>query len=260
MKDLGEAQYILGIKVYRDRSKRLIGLSQEPYIDKILARFNMTDSKKGNIPMTHGTSLSKKDSPSTSDEIQKMKNVPFASAIGSIMYAMVNTRPDVSCALSMTSRFQACPGMTHWTAVKNILKYLRRTKDKFLVYGGSEELRVRGYSDASFQTDRDDYTYQTGFIFTLNGGAVSWCSVKQSTIADSTTETEYLAVYKAAKEAIWIRKFVSELGVVPSISEPIELHCDNTGAIAQSKEPRKHKKSRYVNRKFHWFRQLVRNG
>ena len=106
--------------------------------------------------MSHGVSLSKALCPSTKEERERMDKIPYASAIGSIMYAMICTRPDVSYALSMTSGYQSDPSESHWTAVKNILKYLKRTQDYFLIYGGDEELVVKGYSDASFQTDRDD--------------------------------------------------------------------------------------------------------
>ena len=92
-----------------------------------------------------------------------MSKVPYASAIGSIMYAMISTRPDVSYALSVTSRYHSGPGESHWIVVKNILKYLRRTKDVFLVYGDEEELIVTGYTDASFQTDKDDLKSQSSF-------------------------------------------------------------------------------------------------
>src|SRR4051812_49075877 len=156
MKELGEAAYILGIKIYRDRSSKLLGLSQSTYIDKILKMFNMHESKKGFLPMSHNVSLSKAQYPSTQDERDRMTKIPYASAIGSIMYAMICTRTDVSYALSAMSRYQSNPGESHWTAVKNILKYLRRTKDLFLVYGVKEELIVKGYTDASFQTDKDD--------------------------------------------------------------------------------------------------------
>ena len=105
MKDLGEAAYILGIKIYRDRSKRLIGLSQDIYIDKVLKRFSMEEAKKGFLPMSHGIHLSKIQCPWTADERERMSKVPYASAIGSIMYAMISTRPDVSYALSVTSRY-----------------------------------------------------------------------------------------------------------------------------------------------------------
>ncbi|XP_031270035.1 secreted RxLR effector protein 161-like [Pistacia vera] len=130
-----------------------------------------------------------------------MKRIPYALAIGSIMYAMLCTRIDVSCALSTCSRYQSDPSKRYWMAVKNILKYLKRTKDTFLVYGGEDELTVRGYSDASFQADKDDYRSQSGFVFCLNGGTVSWKSSKQSTVADSTIEAEYIALSDAAKEA-----------------------------------------------------------
>ena len=180
-----------------------------------------------------------------------MSKVPYNSAIGSIMYAMISIRPDVSYALSTMSRYQSDPGESHWTAVKNILKYFRRTKDVFLVYGGEEELTVTGYTDASFQTDKDDSKSQSGFLFTLNSGAVSWKSSKQDTVADSTTEAEYIAASEAAKEGVCMRKFLIELGVFPNASSPLNLCCDKNGAIAQAKKPRNHQKNKHVLRKFH---------
>ncbi|WVZ51175.1 hypothetical protein U9M48_002340 [Paspalum notatum var. saurae] len=260
MKDLGEEAYILGIKIYRDWSKCLIGLSQSMYIDKVLKRFNMHDSKNGFLPMSPSTILTKTQCPSTTDEQKRMSEIPYASAIGSIMYAMICTRPDVSFALSVMSRYQSCPGEGHWIAVKNILKYLRRTKDAFLVFGGEEELVVKGYTDAGFQTDKDDSRSQAGFVFCLNGGAVSSKSSKQDTLADSATEAEYIAASEAAKEVVWIRKFVSELGVVPSASCPLDLYCDNTGAIAQAKEPRSHQKSKHILRRYHLIREIIDRG
>ena len=111
--------------------------------------------------------------PATAIEKEEMSTIPYASAIGSIMYAMLCTRPDVSHVLSLTSRYPSDQGMGHWTTIKNILKYLKRTKDMFLVYGGDEELVVKGYVVASFNTDPDDSKSQSGYIFILNGAAVS---------------------------------------------------------------------------------------
>ncbi|VFQ82872.1 unnamed protein product [Cuscuta campestris] len=251
MKDLGEASYALGIRIYRDRSRKLLGLSQSTYIDKVLARFSMSESKQGSLPMVQGMSLSKTQGASTPEEVERMRNVPYASAIGSIMYAMVCTRPDVAFALSVTSRYQSNPGESYWTAVKNILKYFRRTKDAFLVYGGKEELSIVGYTDANFQTDRDDFKSQAGYVFCLNGGAVTWKSYKQDTTADSTTEVEYVAEAEAAKEGVWLKNFITELGVVPSIKNPIPFFCDKIGAIAQAKEPRSHQKTKHIVRRYH---------
>ncbi|GJV48971.1 retrotransposon protein, putative, ty1-copia subclass [Tanacetum coccineum] len=171
MKDLGEAAFILGIKIYKDRSKRLIRLSQSAYMDKILKRYRMDNSKLCHIPMQERLDLN-------------------------------------------TSHFQQNPGEPHWTAVKTILKYLRNTKDMFLVYGENPEaeLRVECYCDAGFETDRDDTKSQTGYVFILNGGAVDWKSSKQSTTAMSTTEAEYIAASETTMEAVWIRKFISGLG------------------------------------------------
>ncbi|GJU79548.1 retrotransposon protein, putative, ty1-copia subclass [Tanacetum coccineum] len=157
MKDLGEAAYILGIKIYRDRSRRLIGLCQSAYIEKILKRFHMENSKRGSIPMQDKLRLSKSQGASTPAELKRMQSVPYASAVGDL----------------------------HWTTVKNILKYLRNTKDMFLVYGGDlkRELRVSCYTDAGYLTDADDLKSQTGYVFVLNGGAVDWKSAKQSIFA-----------------------------------------------------------------------------
>ncbi|KAI3753641.1 hypothetical protein L2E82_25700 [Cichorium intybus] len=173
--------------------------------------------------MQSNAKLSKTQSPSTDEEIADMSRVPYASAVGSIMYAMTRTRPDVAFALSMVSRYQGNPGRAHWTAVKNILKYLHKTKNFVLVLGGSDTLRVDGYTDASFQTDRDN-------------------------------------VSEAAKEAAWLKNFIGDLGVVPSIQEPVELFCDNEGAVALTKEPRDHGKSRHIDRKYHYIRHKVEEG
>jgi len=113
MKDLGEAAYILGIKIYRDRSKRLLGLSQDTYIDKVLKRFNMEQSKRGFLPMSHGMCFSDKQCPSINEERKHMSKVPYTSAIGSILYVMICTPPDVSYALSVVSRYQTNIGESH---------------------------------------------------------------------------------------------------------------------------------------------------
>ena len=178
MRYLDEAVYILGIKIYRDRSRCLIVLSQSTYLDKILKKFKMDQSKKGFLPVLHGVRLSSAQCPTTAKYKEEMSVIPYASAIGSIMYAMTCTRPDINLAVSLVGRYQSNPGVDHWTAVKNILKYLKRTKDMFLVYGGDKELVINGSVDASFGTDPDDSKSQIGYVFLLNGGAISWCSSK----------------------------------------------------------------------------------
>ncbi|VFQ98070.1 unnamed protein product [Cuscuta campestris] len=135
-----------------------------------------------------------------------------------------------------------------------------RTKDAFLVYGGKDELSIVGYTDASFQNDRDDFKSQAGYVICLNGGAVTWKSYKQDTTADSTIEEEYMAAAEAAKEGVWLKNFITELGVVPSIKNPIPLFCDNNGAIAQAKEPQSHQKTKHIVRRYHIIREIVARG
>ncbi|XP_073121919.1 secreted RxLR effector protein 161-like [Henckelia pumila] len=197
--------------------------------------------------------------PKTQDEREKMRTCPYDSTVESLMYAMLCTRSDSSHAISIASRYQSNPGPEHWTAVKHILKYLNRTKHYCLVFGG-EDLTIYGYTDSDFQSDIDDRKSTSGFVLNLGKGAVSWRSRKQDTTADSTTEAEYVAASEAAKEAIWIRKFVQELGIVPSIESPITVYCDNNGAIAQAKKSRAHQKSKHIERRFHLIRDIIHRG
>ena len=130
-----------------------------------------------------------------------------------------------------------------------------------MIYGGKEgELVISGYTDAGFQSDLDDFRSQSGFVFCLNRGAVSWRSSKQDTVADSTTEAECIAASDAAKEAVWIKNFVFRLGVVPSITNSVDVYCDNNGAISQAKEPRSNQRSKHILRRFHLIREIIERG
>nr|GEX90181.1 hypothetical protein [Tanacetum cinerariifolium] len=178
--DLDETAYILGIKIYRDRSRRLIGLCQSAYIEKILKRYHMKNSKRGSIPMQEKLRLSKSQGASTPAELKRMQNVPFASVVDSIMYVVRCTHHDVAFAQNITSRFQHNPGDLHWTTVKNILKYLRNTKDMFLVYEGDikRELKVSCYTDVGYLTDADDlkkFIYGLGVVPMIEESISRYC-------------------------------------------------------------------------------------
>ena len=222
MKDLGEASYILGIQIIRDRKNKLSALSQAFYIDNVLARFSIQDSKKGLLPTQHGIIISKEQCPKKPQEEEDMRRIPYASAVGSLMYAMLCTRPNICYAVGIVSRYQSNPRMGHWIAVKHILKYLRRTRDYMLVYSGGD-LNPIGYTDSDFQSNKDSRKSTSGSIFTLGGGAVVLRSIKQSSIADSTMEAEYIATCEAVKESIWLKKFYTDLEVVPNKEKPFVL-------------------------------------
>ena len=137
-------------------------------MDKIPKKFSMENSKKGNVPTHHSVKLSKSQCPGSTDEQDQMSRVPYASAIGPIMYAVLCTRHDVLYALCMVNRYQEDPELSRWTAVENILMYLRNTEEMLL--DSEQELKVRENSDANFQMDRDDSKSQSRWAFTLNGG------------------------------------------------------------------------------------------
>ena len=154
MKDLGEAKQMLGMRISRDRGQRTLKLSQTEYVEKVLQRFNMHDAKAVSTPLGSQFRLSTDQSPKTDAEMRSMEKVPYASAIGSLMYAMVCTRPDIAHAVGVVSRFASNPGKEHWEAVKWILCYLKGTKESSLCYGKGK-LCLQGYVDADFAGDHD---------------------------------------------------------------------------------------------------------
>ena len=228
----------------------MLGLSQAGYIDKVLEWFSIQNSKKGLLPFRYGVPLSDDQRPPTLEEENMIKQIPYASAVRSLMYVMLCTRPNICYSVDMVSRYQSNPRPKHWQTVKHILKYLQRTRNYMFVYQ-CENLTPIGYIDSYFQSNLDFKKSTSGCVFTLGGGAISWRSVKQSCIADSTMEAEYVAACETTKEAIWLKKFLSDLGVVRMEQVPITLFCDNSGMVAQSKDPMNHKKGKHIERKYH---------
>ena len=175
-----------------------MGLSQASYIDKVLTRFSIDNSKKGLLPFRHGPLFSKEQCPKIQEERSRIAGIPYASVVESLMYAMLCTRPNIYFAVSIVSMYQSNPGLEHWTTVKHILKHLRRTKDYMLIYGRDELIPV-GYTDLNFMSDKDLRKLTSGHLFTLEGGAVGWRNIKHKCIADSTTEVKYIVACEAAK-------------------------------------------------------------
>ena len=123
-----------------------------------------------------------------------------------------------------------------------------------------ESLEHVGYTDSDFQSDINSRKSTSGYVFTFGGGAISWRSVKQSSIADSTMEAEYIATSEAAKETVWLKNFLMDLEVVSTAQSAITLHCDNSGAVANAKEPRSHKRGKHIERKYHLIREIIGRG
>jgi hypothetical protein len=256
MKDLGEVQFCLGIQITRNRPERTIRISQTKYIEDMLSKFNMQDCKAVGTPLDTNTKLSKSMSPKSHEEAEEMKGVPYQSAVGSLMYAMLGTRPDIGYAVGAVSQFSSDPGRGHWTAVKRILRYLKGTKDYAIEYKGSAGDLI-GYSDADWAGSIDDRRSTTGFNFIMAGGSVSWGSKKQPTVALSTTEAEYMAITHATKEGIWIRRLLMEIGFWGSAKQSIIINTDNQGCMALSKNPVFHARTKHIDIRHHFIREKI---
>jgi hypothetical protein len=243
------------MEITHDRKNKKLWLSQEKYIERVLERFNMKGAKPVSSPLGNHFKLSKRACPTTQEEKDKMANVPYASAVGSLMYAMVCTRPDIAQAVGVVSRYLSNPGRDHWEAVKWILKYLRGSSKLCLCYGGSKPI-LEGFTDADMAGDLDFRKSTSGYLFTFAGGAVSWQSKLQKCVALSTTEAEYIAANEAGKEMVWLKRFIQELHVK---QESYVVHCDSQSGIDLSKNTMYHARTKHIDLRYHWIRDAILN-
>ena len=185
-----------------------------------------------------------------------MAKVPYASAIGSLMYAMVSTRPDIAQAVGVVSRFMNNPGKEHWEAVKWILRYLVGTVDVGLCYGGSK-IKLQGYVDSDLAGDIDSRRSTTGYVFTLGSAAVSWISQLQKIVSISTTEAEYVVATEACKKMVWMQGFMEELGKKQA---DCKLYSDSQSAIHLAKNSAFHSRTKHIDIRYHFIRSLLEDG
>ena len=259
MKDMGEAHFILGVQIRRDRARRQLYLSQQEYVRTVLKRFHMEDCKPVASPMATGVKLLRND-PADATSTEDMTKVPYASAVGALMYAALATRPDIAYAVTALCQFMANPAVSHWNAAKRVFRYLQGTQEHALVYGwnGGKDQPLYGYSDSDWGNDVNDRRSVTGWVFFLHDGAVSWQSHKQPTVALSSVEAEYMAATQATREAVWWRAFLTELGMPPAAATTI--HSDSQGAIALGKNPEHHKRTKHIDIQHHYVREQVAAG
>ncbi|GJW46027.1 retrotransposon protein, putative, ty1-copia subclass [Tanacetum coccineum] len=203
MKELEEVKKISGMEIVRDRSRKILRVSQFGYVSKILNNFRIDNRKSVQMPLGGHFKQSLKDCP-VRDCDEWMSKELYANAVGSLMYLMVCTRPDIAYAVSVVSRYLANPGKNHWEAMKWILKYLRGTANVGLVYGTDRgnHVDVTGFVDSNYAKDPDKGRSITGYAFLVQGCAVSWKGTLQYVVALSTTEAKYMALTEAVKEAI----------------------------------------------------------
>ncbi|RVW83738.1 Retrovirus-related Pol polyprotein from transposon TNT 1-94 [Vitis vinifera] len=206
MKDMGDATYVIGIKIQRDICRGLLGLSQETYINKVLERFQMKDCSPSIAPIVKGDRFNLDQCPKNDLEREQMKNIPYASTVGSLMYVQVCTRPDIAFIVGMLGRYQSNPG----------------------------------------------------YVFMLAGGAVSWRSAKQTLIATSTMEAEFVSCFEASSHGVWLKSFIDGLRVVDSISRPLKIYCDNSTAVFMAKNNKSSSRNKHIDIKYLALRERVK--
>jgi len=251
MKDLGPVNHMLGIRVKREGSKGTIRLDQEAYIDKILDKFQMTNCSPTSIPLDPGLKLEK---PDPEEEI----DVPYQQLIGSLNYLAVATRPDISNTVSRLAQFNKSHGEQHWNAALNLLRYLKKTKSFSLVYRKTGRLDVVGFCDADYGSCLIDRKSYSGYVFTIGrGGPISWESRKQATVAQSSTESEYLALSEAGKEALFLRHTYSELA---GDQGPVTIYNDSQSAQCLTKDSKVNRKTKHIDLRAHAIRDYISKG
>lgn len=251
MKNLGTAKEFLGIQITRDRAKRTLFLTQSTFVDKILERFHMTDAKSVATPMEVPSSNSFHPDPEPLSD-----NTLYRSAIGSLMYLMLCTRPDIAFAVGKLSQYCENPSSSHWKAVKRVYRYIKGTKDMGIQFGPSTSSIIIGYSDSDWAGCTESRKSTEAYVFMMTGGAISWRSKKQSIVALSSCEAEYISLCTAAKEAIWLSKVLCSL-LGDNHPTPIPIRVDNQGSISSAQNMSIKSRNKHIDIRHHFVRQAV---
>ena len=255
IKDLGDVHWLLGVAITRDQQSHTVTLSQAVYVDTIVSRFKMEKAYLVSTPLEPGVRLSVSMCPKDEKGKTKMAKKPYQMIVGSLMYAAITTRPDISFAVQQLSQFSSNPGRQHWKAAKRVVRYLKGTQDYGLVLGGKRNIRLTGYTDADWANDPDRRRSISGYLFSLGGRVISWSSRKQQTVATSSCEAEYMAASYCTKEALWLRNLLEHLGIAQR--NPTTIYCDNQGAISLTKDASLHSRSKHIDVAHHFVRERV---
>ena len=250
MKDLGLADVILGIKIKRNQEGYT--LTQSHYIEATLRKYGHLESKDAITPFDANSKLKK----NSGDAISQRE---YSQVIGSLMYIMNCTRPDIAYSVSRLSRYTCNPGHDHWEALIRVLRYLKHTMNYGLHYTRYPPV-LEGFTDANWISDSNDTKSTSGYVFTLGGAAISWKSSKQTCIARSTMESEFIALDMAGGEAEWLRDFLEDVPIWPKPVTAICIHCDSLAAQYRAKNSVYNGKSRQIRRRHNTIKQWLSSG
>jgi hypothetical protein len=250
-RDLGAVGDFVGMRVERDLATGTITISNERLINDLLSRFGMEVANSRQVPMSPAVVLRRGEGA----ELDQGR-FQYSSLVGGLLYLATTVRPDIAYAVGVLSKYMSCPTVSHWKAARGVLRYLAGTSRVGITYGAGPAV-LQGFCDADYGGDKDTRRSTTGFVYTIAGGAVSWSSKRQPTVAASTTEAEYMAASAAAKEALWLRKLLADLGV-PVATAPIS--CDSNGALALLHNPVLSERSKHIDVHHHFVRERVALG
>ncbi|CAM8915543.1 unnamed protein product [Rhodiola kirilowii] len=249
MTDMGLMSYFLGIEV--EQAVSGIFISQKKYAKDILKRFKFEGMKAVRTPVAERMEMMKEGTG------ELVNPTYFKSIVASLRY-LTSTRPDIVYGVGLISRFMEKPQQSHLLAAKRILRYISGTSDYGIMYSHTEEFCLTGYTDSDWAGDVETRKSTSGYAFYLGDGVVSWSSKKQQVVALSTAEAEYIAVTTAACQAVWLRRILEDLK--HKQEGPMKIMCDNKSAIALAKNPVFHGRSKHIGIRYHYIRELVKDG
>ncbi|CAL2234198.1 unnamed protein product [Prunus armeniaca] len=249
MTDLGLLHHFLGMGVIQSESS--IFLHQKKYASTLLNKFGLTECKYVSTPLVATEKLAKDDGSGAANEEH------YRSIVGSLLY-LTATRPDIMYASSLLARFMHCPTNRHYGTAKRVLRYVKGTLDYGLEYVKGRKSILIGYCDSDWGGSVGDCKSTSGYAFTFGSGVFSWASVKQNCVALSTAEAEYISVAEATTQAIWLRFVLEDFGELQTEATP--LHCDNISAIAITKNPVFHQKTKHIDRRYHFIKDALQEG
>jgi hypothetical protein len=254
IRDMGEASTFVGIEIVRDRSKGELKIVQRAMVQELAAEYGVSNARSRETPFAAGTKLEKA---TEGDDLLDTARYPYCSLVGSMLYLMVCTRPDIAQSVGALTRYMSKPNQSHWTAAQGVLRYLASTPGYGIIYTAKADNYVMGYCDADHGGDTDTRRSTTGFVFNWAGGAISWSSRLQPTVAVSTTEAEYMAASSAVKEALYLRKLCNDLGAA---TRTVVIYCDNQATITLLKNPVSSARSKHIDIMHHFARERVARG
>ena len=246
--NLGELSSYVGITAERDPNG-IFYIHQRPYIEEIIKKFGLEDAKVSKIPLDTGYNKVQ------SEEEDLADNELYQRLIGALLYLAVNSRPDISASISILSQKIKKPTKRDWTELKRVVRYLKGTKDLKLKLGGNNTDGLVGFADADWAENRTDRKSNSGFIFTLNGGAISWSCRKQTCVSLFSTEAEYIALSEASQEGIWIKRMLKDLG--EEQNGPIKMLEDNQSCIKLATNDKFSNRTKHIDTKYHFVKDLI---